>query len=58
MNSSIHSCPTAGISMIPMEQAAKLPVKTFPIPKVPGYHIVGIDVSHQLHCFVLSFAKY
>ncbi|PKY03303.1 hypothetical protein P168DRAFT_319831 [Aspergillus campestris IBT 28561] len=40
----------AGISKIPLEQAAKLPVKTAPIPEAPGYYVVGIDVFHQLHC--------
>ena len=38
--------------MIPMEQAAKLPVKTTPIPEAPGYYVVGLDVFHQLHCLV------
>ncbi|PKY07907.1 hypothetical protein P168DRAFT_286080 [Aspergillus campestris IBT 28561] len=40
----------AGISMIPHEQAAQLPVKTAAIPEEPGYYVVGLDVFHQLHC--------
>ncbi|PKX97279.1 oxidase ustYa family protein, partial [Aspergillus novofumigatus IBT 16806] len=42
----------AGISMIPIDKAAKLPVKTYPIPERPGYYVIGIDVFHQLHCLV------
>ncbi|GFF55726.1 hypothetical protein IFM58399_10144 [Aspergillus lentulus] len=40
----------AGISIIPIDKAAKLPIKTYPMPEKPGYYVIGLDVFHQLHC--------
>ncbi|KAJ5087929.1 hypothetical protein N7456_011545 [Penicillium angulare] len=40
----------AGVSIIPAEQAAKLPVPSRPHEKVPGYYTIQLDVFHELHC--------
>ncbi|THC87813.1 hypothetical protein EYZ11_012739 [Aspergillus tanneri] len=46
----LYQDATAGISIIPIDQAAKLPNKTVPIQEAPGYYVVQLDVFHQLHC--------
>lgn len=42
----------AGTSIIPIEEAAKLPVPSRPHEKSPGYYTIQLDVFHQLHCLV------
>ncbi|KAE8332168.1 hypothetical protein BDV39DRAFT_200322 [Aspergillus sergii] len=42
-----------GISVISMDQAARLPNKTAPISESPRQYIVELDVFHQLHCLNL-----
>lgn len=39
-----------GINQIPASEAAKLLEPTAKVLDEPGYHFVGLDVFHQLHC--------